>query len=159
MTRKQRREEKLFNRSMPPASISFTAICNIDEKEVESAFASQKFSDLALAIMRLPMQPADCVEALMSLRKAYDDLWDLETIDDLCEDEVEYQEDDLRNLYDKVSLGLQFGQGMTSHTQMRLELLQTFLSLILSDAPTFACFGTCCDNWKDSLEDDNEDNT
>ena len=157
MTRKEKREEKLVNRSMPPASISFTAICNIDEKEVASAFDSQRFSDLALAIVRLPMQPADCVDALIALRKSYDDLWDLENFNDLCEAEFEYQEDPLRDLYDKVSLGLQFGQGMTLYTQMRLELLHTFLSLILPDAPTTACFGTCCDKWINALEDGDED--
>lgn len=160
MTRKEKRNNKqMGEQSSAAPPIAFYVNCTLGHEEVKSCFYNKDFKQLASDIMEIATDKGRAVGELQRLKHMWDLLFDREDLEELCEEEVEYSDGELQTLYDKITMGLELGQGTTLYDQMRMELLQMLLSFLLPNTSTACCFGTCCDTWIEALEDDNEDNT
>ena len=158
MTRKQKKKNKQKSSNLAPAPIAFYVNCTLGHEEVKSCFYNKDFKQLASDIMEIATDKGRAVGELQRLKHMWDLLWDREDLEELCEEEVEYSDGELQTLYDKITMGLDLGQGTTLYDQMRMELLQVLLSFLLPETPTASCYGTCCDAWIEALEDTDEDN-
>ena len=160
MTRKEKRNNKQpSEQSSAVAPIAFAVRCTLGHEEVKSCFYHKDFKQFASDIMEIATDKGRAVGELQRLKHMWDLLWDREDLDELCEEELEYSNGELQTLYDKITMGLELGQGTTLYNQMRMELLQTLLSFLLPEASTVCRLGTCCDAWIEALEDNNENNT
>ena len=159
MTRKEKKKNKQKSSNLAPAPIVFYVNCTLGYEEVKSCFYNKDFKQLASDIMEIAIDKGRAVGELQRLKCMWDLLWDREDLEELCEEECENNEEVLHALYDKITMGLELGQGTTLYDQMRMELLQVLLSFLLPETPTASCYGTCCDAWIEALEDDNENNT
>ena len=160
MTRKEKRNNKQTSEQTSAAPpIAFYVNCTLGHEEVKSCFYHKDFKQFASDIMEIATDKGRAVGELQRLKCMWDLLWDREDLEELCEEEYENNEDVLHALYDKITMGLELGQGTTLYDQMRMELLQILLSFLLPETPTASCYGTCCDAWIEALEDDNENNT
>ena len=160
MTRKEKRNNKQTSEQTAPAApISFHVNCTLGHEEVKSCFYNTAFKQFASDIMEIATDKGRAVGELQRLKHLWDLLCDREDMEELCEEELEYSDGELKTLYDKITMGLEIGQGVTLYDQMRMELLQMFLNFLLPDAPNVCHFGDCCDAWIEALEDDNENNT
>ena len=101
----------------PP--IAFYVNCTLGHEEVKSCFYSKDFKQLASDIMEIATDKGRAVGELQRLKCMWNLLFDREDLEDLCEDEVEYSNGELQTLYDKITMGLELGQGTTLHDQMR----------------------------------------
>ena len=154
MTRKEKRNNKQTSKQTSSAApIAFYVNCTLGHEEVKSCFYHQTFKQFASDIMELTTDKGRAVGELQRLKHMWDLLWDREDIEELCEEELEYSNGALQTLYDKITMGLELGQGTTLYDQMRMELLQTLLSFLLPDTSTACCFGVCCNAWIEALED------
>lgn len=160
MTRKEKRNNKQTSEQTSPAApIAFCVKCTLGHEEVKSCFYNQAFKQFASDIMELATDKGRAVGELQRLKLLWDLLWDREDLEELGEEELEYSDGELKTLYDKITMGLETGQGTSLYDQMRMELLQTLLSFLLPDTSTVCRFDDCCDAWIEALKDDNEDNT
>lgn len=158
MTRKEKRAAQQKNANSAVVPIGFAVHCTLGYEEVKSCFYHDAFKQLAADIMEISSDGGRAVGELQRLKHMWDLLWDREDLEELCEEECENNEEVLHALYDKITMGLELGQGTTLYDQMRMELLQMLLSFLLPETPTACCLGTCCDAWIEALENDNEDN-
>ena len=159
MTRKEKRNNKQTSKQSSAAPpIAFCVKCTLGHEEVKSCFYNEAFKQLASDIMEINTDKGRAVGELQRLKHMWDLLWDREDLEELCEEEVEYSDGELQTLYDKITMGLESGQGTTLYDQMRMELLQVLLSFLIPNASTACCLDACCDAWIEALEDDSEDN-
>ena len=154
MTRKEKRNNKQTGEQTSAAPpIAFYVNCTLGHEEVKSCFYNKEFKQLASDIMEIDTDNGRAVGELQRLKHMWDLLLEREDLEELCEEELEYSNGELQVLYDKITMGLDLGQGTTLYDQMRMELLQRLLSFLLPLTGRPCCFGTCFDAWIEALED------